>query len=115
MGNHSNYKALVLAVFPALTVERCTETPELFVMLNQHNQIFDEKTTAYSASKSWELAYRLMQRGELNPNWKEEAEKSMKETHAKLEIAKQDPKWRFMSHEDVSRMVEEVLNEDEFK
>lgn len=104
-----SFKDLVLTNFPKLTVKRCYETPNLFGVFNQHNQQFNEKTRARSARKSWEIAYRLILRDELRPDWKEESEESITETHALLEEAKLAPNWRPMSHEDVDKMISEVL------
>lgn len=82
------FKDLVLVNFPELTVARDVVHPQLFVMLNKNGEMFNEVMTSYSASKAWEIAYRLMMRGELKPYWKEESKKSLNESHESLIEAK---------------------------
>ena len=50
--------------------------------------------TSYSAIKSWEIAYKLMIRGELQPYWKDDSEKSLMKSKEKLVEAKKDPNWQ---------------------
>lgn len=66
MKNCSN-KDTVLKKFPELKVTRCSENPELFIMLNKHGVMFSELMTSYSAKKTWEVAHNLLVRGVLKP------------------------------------------------
>ena len=106
-----DFKELVLVNFPELTVRRDVEHPQLFIMLNKKGEMFDEAMTSYSANKTWEIAYRLMLRGELKPDWKEESEKSSREIHEKLIEVQKDTSRKFITKNQVNKLINEVLDE----
>lgn len=108
---NNNFKALVVAAFPGLTVKKDIESPRLFVMLNKNGEIFSEKMTSYSAIKSWEIAYKLMINGELQPYWKDDSEKSLMKSKEKLVEAKKDPNWQQLSEKQVQQFIDETLKE----
>lgn len=110
-----NFKALVLSKFPELSVKMDSDTSSLFVMLNKNGYIFDERTSAISANKVWEIAHTLMLRGELQPNWKEDSETSRKLSSEKLAEAKKDTNREFLSKNEVKQLIDEVINEFDYK
>jgi|GEM_PF-5808347 len=110
-----SFKSLVLSSFPELTVKRDPECHNLFMMFNKNGETFSETMASYSAKKTWEIAHRLMLRGELQPYWKEESERSLQEAQEKLAAAKMDPDWQPMSETDVTQLVDEVLKEYGYK
>lgn len=104
------FKDLVLVNFPELTVTRDVKHPQLFVMLNKNGEMFEEVMASYSASKTWEIAHRLMMRGELKPYWKEESEKALKEAHESLIEAKKDPNWKpLITDQEIDALIDGVL------
>lgn len=114
MTNRS-FKELVLVNFPDLTVRRDIKHPQLFVMLNKNGEIFDEIMSSLSAKQTWEIAHRLMLRGELKPNWLEEHEKSMKEAHESLIEAQKDPNWKLsLTDREIDDLVDGVLSKHGF-
>lgn len=112
---NSSFKSLVLTNFPELTVKRNLKYPELFVMLNKHGETFCEKMTSYSSKQTWKIAHSLMLRGELKPYWKEESEKSLKESQEKLIEAKKDKNRKFITKKQVHKLTNEVLKEFGYK
>lgn len=105
-----SFKDKVVNNFPELTVRRDVNHPQLFIMLNKNGEMFDEVMSSYSASKTWEIAHRLMLRGELKPYWLEEHIKSMKEAHERLSEAKQDTNWSpLLTDLEIENLVDSVL------
>lgn len=114
MTNRS-FNELVLVNFPDLTVRRDIKHPQLFVMLNKNGEMFDENMSSLSAKQTWEIAHRLMLRGELKPTWLEEHEKSMKEAHESLIEAKKDPNWKpSITDQEIDALVDGVLSKHGF-
>jgi len=112
-----NYKQLVLNRFPELTVKRDPINPKLFIMLNSDGELFTEKTTAYSASKTWNIAYILMQKNELQPDWKKESERKHAEFERIIEERKQSgdlKEWPTEMRDSLSAWCKQVCSDENY-